>query len=102
MRMFARECARQHAVRTGDVDGGRNLSKPNMSSGNPRGAKKPEKPAPGRNFKLGSPFGYVLLLVLAFLLFRNVFEDAGVRKVSYSQFRDAVSENQFNRVQLTP
>jgi len=102
MRMFARECARQHAVRTGDVDGGRNLSKPNMSSGNPRGAKKPEKSGPGRNFKLGSPFGYVLLLVLAFLLFRNVFEDAGVRKVSYSQFRDAVASNQFTRVQLTP
>jgi cell division protease FtsH len=43
----------------------------------------------------------VLLLVLAFLLFRNVFEDAGVRKVTYSQFRDAVTQNQFVRVQLT-
>ena len=47
---------------------------------NPRG-KKHETPGQGLSrFKLGSPFGYVILLVLGFLLFRNVFQDAGVRR----------------------
>jgi cell division protease FtsH len=69
----------------------------------PRG-KKPEKPTPPTKggFKFGSPLGYILLLVLGFLLFRNVFQDAGVRRVSYSQFREAVTNGQFNRVQLSP
>jgi cell division protease FtsH len=57
---------------------------------------------PGKGFKLGSPLGYILLLVLGFLLFRNVFQDAGVRRVGYSQFREAVEAGQFNRVQLSP
>jgi cell division protease FtsH len=39
-------------------------------------------------------------LVLGFFLFRNVFQDAGVRRVSYSQFKDAVRAGQFLRVQL--
>ena len=46
--------------------------------------------------------GYVILLVLAFFLFRNMFQDAGVHRVSYSQFKDAIKAGQFNRVQLTP
>ncbi|HEX8823048.1 MAG TPA: ATP-dependent zinc metalloprotease FtsH [Archangium sp.] len=68
----------------------------------PRG-KKQEKPTPPPNkgFRFGSPIGYVLLLVLGFMLFRNVFQDAGVRRVSYSQFREAVQEGQFSRVQLS-
>jgi cell division protease FtsH len=78
---------------------------PTPSAGpGPRG-KKPEKPAttPGKGgFKLGSPLGYILLLVLGFLLFRNVFQDAGVRRVSYSQFREGVEGGQFNRVQISP
>jgi cell division protease FtsH len=78
---------------------------PTPSAGpGPRG-KKPEKPAttPGKGgFKLGSPLGYILLLVLGFLLFRNVFQDAGVRRVSYSQFREGVEAGQFNRVQISP
>ncbi|XXF81606.1 ATP-dependent zinc metalloprotease FtsH [Myxococcaceae bacterium GXIMD 01537] len=66
-------------------------------------SKKPEKPPPGKGgFKFGSPLGYILLLVLGFLLFRNVFQDAGVRRVSYSQFREAISSGQFSRVQLSP
>jgi cell division protease FtsH len=78
---------------------------PTPSAGpGPRG-KKPEKPAttPGKGgFKLGSPLGYILLLVLGFLLFRNVFQDAGVRRVSYSQLREAVEAGQFSRVQISP
>jgi cell division protease FtsH len=69
-------------------------------SNNPRG-KKTEKPNGfGRPMRFGSPMGYVLLLVLGFVLFRNVFQDVGVRKVTYSQFKDAVRNGQFARVQL--
>jgi cell division protease FtsH len=69
----------------------------------PRG-KKQEKPLPPTNkgFRFGSPLGYVLLLVLGFMLFRNVFQDPGSQPVSYSQFRDAVQKGQFSRVQIFP
>ncbi len=75
----------------------------NTPSANPRG-KKPEKPQPKtpKGFKFGSPLGYILLIALGFLLFRNVFEDVGVRRVSYSQFKEAVGKGQFARVQITP
>ncbi len=71
------------------------------SSLNPRG-KKFEKGSSGQNplFRLGSPLAYVVLLVVGFLLFRSVFQDAGVRKVAYSQFKEAVEKGQFERVQL--
>lgn len=81
--------------------------KPNASPPNPRG-KKVEKPAGppglggGRPFRWGSPLAYVVLLVLGFLLFRNVFQDAGVRRVSYSQFKEGVAADKFIRVQLAP
>ena len=76
---------------------------PTPSGGLGPKAKKPEKPTtPGKGFKFGSPLGYILLLVLGFLLFRNVFQDAGVRRVSYSQFREAVDTGQFSRVQISP
>jgi cell division protease FtsH len=39
---------------------------------------------------------------LAFLLFRNVFQDAGVRRVTYSDFKEAVRAGKFVRVQLSP
>nr|WP_275424925.1 ATP-dependent zinc metalloprotease FtsH [Archangium violaceum] len=69
----------------------------------PRG-KKQEKPSPPTNkgFRFGSPMGYILLLVLGFMLFRNVFDDAGVNRVSYSAFREAIQEDRFSRVQLSP
>jgi len=51
--------------------------------------------------KTASPFGYVLLLVLGFFLFRNLFEEAGVRKVAYSDFKVALKEGRFDRVQLS-
>src|SRR5690348_17037203 len=81
--------------------------KPNATPPNPRG-KKVEKPngppglGGGRPFRWGSPLAYVLLLVLGFLLFRNVFQDAGVRRVTYSQFKDGVTAGKFIRVQLAP
>ena len=68
---------------------------------NPRG-KKFEKGSSGQNslFRLGSPLAYIVLLLVGFLLFRTVFQDAGVRKVAYSQFKEAVEKGQFERVQL--
>jgi cell division protease FtsH len=79
--------------------------KPNPPSLNPRGKKverPPNGPQPGRSFRFGSPLAYVLLLVLGFLLFRNVFQDAGVRRVTYSEFKDAVKAGKFVHVQLAP
>ena len=67
---------------------------------NPRGKQRETVPPKAPRFRLGSPLGYVLLLVLGFMLFRNVFKDAGVRRVSYSQFKEAVDQGQFVRVQL--
>jgi cell division protease FtsH len=68
----------------------------------PRG-KKQEKlpPPPDKGFRFGSPLGYIILLVLGFMLFRNVFQDAGVHRVSYSEFREAIQEGRFSRVQLS-
>ncbi|HVE86364.1 MAG TPA: ATP-dependent zinc metalloprotease FtsH [Myxococcales bacterium] len=45
--------------------------------------------------------GWVLLLLLGFMLFRNVFQDAGVRRVTYSEFKEATRQGQFARVQLS-
>ncbi|MFL5320338.1 MAG: ATP-dependent zinc metalloprotease FtsH [Myxococcaceae bacterium] len=68
---------------------------------NSRG-KKPEQPQRfGRPFRVGSPIGYVVLLVLGFFLFRNVFQEAGVKKVSYSEFKEAIGGGRFQRVQLS-
>ncbi len=68
---------------------------------NPRGKKHEKQPGLSPRFRIGSPLGYVLLLLLGFFLFRNVFQEAGVRKVTYSQFKEAVRAGQFQRVQLT-
>ncbi|MEN9796936.1 MAG: hypothetical protein RL653_632 [Pseudomonadota bacterium] len=51
--------------------------------------------------KAGSPLGYILLLVLGFFLFRNIFQEAGVQKVGYSDFKQALREDRFDRVQLS-
>ena len=60
---------------------------------NPRGAKHERPPGLGSRLpKLGSPIGYVILLILGFMLFRNVFQGAGVRKVSYSDFKEGVRQ----------
>ncbi len=77
------------------------VSKNDVPGVNPRGKQRDKQSPKVPRFKLGSPLGYVLLLVLGFMLFRNVFQDAGVRRVSYSQFKDAVRQGQFSRVQLS-
>ncbi|MFN7135742.1 MAG: ATP-dependent metallopeptidase FtsH/Yme1/Tma family protein, partial [Myxococcales bacterium] len=76
------------------------------ASSSPRG-KKPERPQPpqgqppGPKLKFGSPFAYIILLMIGFFLFRGVFAEAGVQKVPYSEFREAVIEGRFERVVLS-
>ncbi|MHB8874855.1 MAG: ATP-dependent metallopeptidase FtsH/Yme1/Tma family protein, partial [Myxococcaceae bacterium] len=70
-------------------------------SPNPRGKRTEKSPGlTSRIPQLGSPLGYILLLVLGFLLFRALFQDAGVRKVGYSEFKEAVRSGQFSKVQI--
>jgi len=78
-----------------------NTMPPGMS---PRGKKqeKPQPPPANKGFRFGSPLGYILLLVLGFMLFRNVFTDAGVQRKTYSEFRAAIEENKFSKVQVAP
>jgi cell division protease FtsH len=41
------------------------------------------------------------LAVLGFLIFRNAFQDADVRRVTYSEFKEAIVRGEFARVQLS-
>ncbi len=73
---------------------------PTTPGANPRG-KKSERPGNGPGggrFRFGSPIAYVLLLLLGFFLFRSVFSEAGVQKVPYSRFLEAVRSDKFSRV----
>src|SRR5215470_9961946 len=67
---------------------------------NPRG-RKHEKPG-GSRFRFGSPLIYLGLVVLGLFLFRNVFQEAGYLRVPYSEFKQAVREGRFKRVQVGP
>jgi cell division protease FtsH len=67
---------------------------------NPRGKKFEKRPGEGRWQRLSSPLAYVAVLILGFVLLRTFFQDAGVRKVSYSQFKDGIRNGQFSRVQV--
>ena len=67
---------------------------------NPRG-KKHEKPG-GPRFRIGSPLIYLGLVLLGLLLFRNMFQEAGYVRVPYSEFKHAIRDGRFKRVQVTP
>jgi len=67
---------------------------------NPRG-KKHEKPG-GPRFRIGSPLIYLGLVLLGLLLFRNMFQEAGFIRVPYSEFKHAIQDGRFKRVQVTP
>ena len=69
---------------------------------NPRGRKHDKKPESARfRLPIGSPLGYLLLVLLGFLFFRNAFQDVGTRRVTYSEFKDALRKGQFARVQIS-
>ncbi|WP_233166225.1 ATP-dependent zinc metalloprotease FtsH [Archangium sp. Cb G35] len=78
-----------------------NTMPPGMS---PRGKKqeKPQPPPANKGFRFGSPLGYIALLLLGFMLFKNVFQDAGVQRKTYSEFRTAIQEDKFSKVQIAP
>ncbi len=71
---------------------------PGMS---PRGKKQEKQPSPTRGLRFGSPLGYILLLVVGFMLFRNVFQDAGVQRKTYSEFRTAIQPTVRGSICLT-
>ncbi len=69
---------------------------------NPRGRKHDKKPESSRfRLPIGSPLGYLLLVFLGFLFFRNAFQDVGTRRVTYSEFKDALRKGQFAKVQIS-
>ncbi len=72
---------------------------PTPQGASPRG-KKPERPTPppGGRLRLGSPVAYLLLILIGFFLFRGIFADAGVQKVPYSRFKEALQQDKFSRV----
>jgi len=65
---------------------------------NPGGRKQPGAGSDTSKFKLGSPLGIILLLVVAFFLFRGFFENVGVTRVPYSEFLGAIEKGKFQRV----
>ncbi len=65
----------------------------------PGGKKHPTGAGPeAPKFKLGSPLGIVLLLVVGFFLFRGFFQNVGVNRVPYSEFLGAIEQGRFQRV----
>ncbi len=67
---------------------------------NPRG-KKSERPSPSK-LKIGSPLAWLAAGVLAFLLFRSYWSEAGAHRVAYSDFVQAAEDGRFRLVQLGP
>ncbi|HEY6001258.1 MAG TPA: ATP-dependent zinc metalloprotease FtsH, partial [Anaeromyxobacter sp.] len=59
-----------------------------------RGGGQPRVP-------LASPAAWLVLIALAVFLFR-AFQDVGVRRVSYSQFKDMIRQGTFERVVIGP
>ena len=67
---------------------------PGQGPGKKPAGSGPETP----KLRFGSPLGILLLLLLAFFLFRGFFENVGVTRVPYSDFLKAVREGRFQRV----
>ena len=58
---------------------------------NPRGKKIDKQSGTGPRF--GSPLAYVLLVLVAFLLLRTLFQDAGFQRVPYSRLVDRIQSD---------
>ena len=54
-------------------------------------AKKTDAPGTGPRF--GSPFAYVLILLVGFLFLRTLFQDAGFPRVAYSRLLERVKSD---------
>jgi cell division protease FtsH len=66
---------------------------------NPR-SKKLDKPG-GTGPRFGSPLAYVLLVLVAFLLLRTLFQDAGFQRVPYSRLLDRIQSDGCAKVVLS-
>ena len=64
---------------------------------NPQGGKKLDK-KDGTGPKFGSPFAYVLLLLVGFLLLRTLFQDAGFQRVPYSRLIERIKSDGCQKV----
>jgi cell division protease FtsH len=64
---------------------------------NDRSARPPGQP----RIPLASPAAWLVLIALAVFLFR-AFQDVGVRRVPYSQFKDMVRQGSFERIVIGP
>ena len=80
------------------LDSGVGSSSNDPAGVNPRG-RKHDTPG-GPRFRFGSPLIYLALLVVGLLLFRNVFQEAGYVRVPYSEFKQAIRDGRFKRVQI--
>ncbi|HWE25722.1 MAG TPA: AAA family ATPase, partial [Myxococcales bacterium] len=66
---------------------------------NPRGKKIDKQSGTGPRF--GSPLAYVLLVLVAFLLLRTLFQDAGFQRVPYSRLVDRIQSDGCQKVVLS-
>jgi len=66
---------------------------------NPRGKKLDKQGGGGPRF--GSPLAYVLLVLVAFLLLRTLFQDAGFQRVPYSRLLDRIQSDGCAKVVLS-
>ncbi len=66
---------------------------------NPRGKKIDKQGGTGPRF--GSPLAYVLLVLVAFLLLRTLFQDAGFQRVPYSRLLDRIQSDGCAKVVLS-
>jgi cell division protease FtsH len=62
-----------------------------------RGSRQPGQP----RVPLASPAAWLVLIALAVFLFR-AFQDVGVRRVPYSQFKDMIRQGTFERIVIGP
>jgi len=66
---------------------------------NPRGKKTDKQGQTGPRF--GSPLAYVLLVLVAFLLLRTLFQDAGFQRVAYSRLVEKIRSDGCEKVILS-
>jgi cell division protease FtsH len=66
---------------------------------NPRGKKSDKQGQTGPRF--GSPLAYVLLVLVAFLLLRTLFQDAGFTRVAYSRLVERIRSDGCAKVILS-
>jgi cell division protease FtsH len=59
------------------------------------------RPGPPTRVPLASPAAWLVLIALAVFLFR-AFQDVGVRRIPYSQFKEMVRQGSFERIVIGP